>query len=288
MLKNDRITQRQAMIRCVASNRPSVLVYQRNNADTLVFYSKFFVMLRFMLIFCLALLQMLLHTHCERSVIEQPVNPIDTTSSPREQIDILALGDSYTKGESVKWEENFPNQLKDSLLGLQYQVTGIRNIAKTGWRTDQLQFAIANQNQDIADSIFSLVTLCIGVNNQYQNANFETYKTQFSELLQTAIQRAGGRKERVIVVSIPDWAYTPYGQNFSNPNQISQKIDQYNAANRAITEAQGVAYVNVTDISREGLARPDLVATDGLHPAAKQYTEWVRLILPQAQKALAK
>ncbi len=203
-----------------------------------------------------------------------------------EKIDVLALGDSYTKGESVAWAQNFPNQLADSLRAEGRSVAGVRNIAQTGWRTDQLQSAVKSAG-DLTDSTFSIVTLCIGVNNQYQNANFETYKAQFEQLLQTAIQRAGGRKDRVVVVSIPDWAFTPYGQNYSpNPAIISQKIDQYNAANRAISEQYGVAWVNVTDVSRKGLSQPDLVASDGLHPSARQYTEWVKLLLPVVRNAL--
>ena len=125
-----------------------------------------------------------------------------------------------------------------------------RIIAQTGWRTDNLQTAIVAA--DIDDKVYDLVTLCIGVNNQYQNASFNTYKTQFEQLLQTALARAGNRKERVFVVSIPDWAYTYYGQHYpaKSPEQISQEIDQYNAANRSIAERYGVHYVQITDISR--------------------------------------
>lgn len=199
-------------------------------------------------------------------------------------ISILALGDSYTKGESVPWTSNFPNQLADSLQQAGYQLKGIRNVAQTGWRTDQLQTALNNAT-DIADSTFDLVTLCIGVNNQYQNGSLDTYKVQFENLLQYALARAGGKTERVLVVSIPDWAYTPFGQNFS-PATTSQKIDQFNAAKRAITESYGVAFVNVTPISRMGLEQPELVAPDGLHPSAGQYSAWVQLLFPAAKNAL--
>jgi len=211
-----------------------------------------------------------------------PVNPVPAV----EKIDLLALGDSYTKGESVKWEQNFPNQLADSLRQNGFEWPGLHVVAQTGWRTDNLQNALLQQSGVIGDSIFSLVTLCIGVNNQYQNANFETYKKQFEELLQYAIARAGERKERVIVVSIPDWAYTPFGQSWGNPSNTSQKIDQYNAANQVIADSHQVAYVNITEVSRNGLLEPELVALDGLHPSALQYTAWVKLILPIAQKAL--
>ena len=201
-------------------------------------------------------------------------------------VKILALGDSYTKGESVVFARNFPNQLADSLREDGHTVQ-TRIIAQTGWRTDNLQVAMTDAH--IGDSTYDLVTLCIGVNNQYQHISFTTFKTQFEQLLQTAITRSANRKERVVVVSIPDWAYTPYGQHFTTtPNQISQEIDQYNQASQVIAEQYGVHYVNVTDISRQGLAQPVLVADDGLHPSAEQYTEWVKLLLPVVREALLK
>ena len=221
----------------------------------------------------------------DTTVITPPPPPPPPPSIP-EKIDILALGDSYTKGESVVPSKNFPNQLRDSLLAANRNVTGLRIIAQTGWRTDQLKNAIANATE-LSDSTFSIVTLCIGVNNQYQNGNFNIYKTEFEQLLQTAIARTGGRKERVFVVSIPDWGYTPYGQGFpGGPTQISLKIDQYNAANYSIAQQYQVNYINITGISRQGISQPDLVATDGLHPSGKQYTEWVRLLMPVVQGAL--
>lgn len=240
----------------------------------------------------LLLLSALFFLHCKH----QPMATFDPPATPvgpnqpvfTENVDILALGDSYTKGESVPWTQNFPNQLADSLRAEGRKVGTPRNIAQTGWRTDQLQSAIQSSvNQDIMDSVFSIVTLCIGVNNQYQGANFAHYKTQFEQLLQTAIQHAGQRPKRVVVLSIPDWAYTPYGQNFSSaPSQISQQIDQYNAANRAIAAQYGVHYVSVTEVSRQGLALPNLVAKDGLHPSSEQYKAWVKLLLPVVRAEL--
>jgi lysophospholipase L1-like esterase len=220
--------------------------------------------------------------NCHHDSMPATNPPVTPPSADTLEIDVLCLGDSYTKGESVEWARNFPNQLVDSLRadGRKVAEKAPRVIAQTGWRTDQLQSAIAAAT-DLADSTFSLVTLCIGVNNQYQNANFETYKTQFEELLKTAIARAGGDPNHVVVVSIPDWAYTTYGQNYpGEPSNISSKIDQYNAANLEISTRYQVHYVDVTPTSRRGLAEPFLVAGDGLHPSAEQYTAWVRLLLP--------
>ncbi len=223
----------------------------------------------------------------EEPLIETPP-PAEPPAPPSaEKIDILALGDSYTKGESVPWAKNFPNQLSDSLKSATYSVTGVHAIAQTGWRTDQLKSAIASQSGLIGDSIFSLVTLCIGVNNQYQGGTADNYKPDFELLLQTAIERAGGRKDRVVVLSIPDWAYTTYGQNFSgNPGEISHEIDQFNVVNKLVANSYGVHYIDVTGISRMGLSQPDLVAIDGLHPSALQYSKWIHLMMPVVRKAL--
>lgn len=222
--------------------------------------------------------------HCRKITDESPA-PILPVVIPdtSKQISILALGDSYTKGESVPTNQNFPNQLVDSLRTQKYTVKGVRIIAQTGWRTDQLKNAIQNQNYDIADSTFSLVTLLIGVNNQYQNGKEDTYKTEFEELLNIALARAGGRRERVVVVSIPDYAFTPFG---GGSISISQEIDAFNLINQNITNQYGIAYVNITDISRKGIQQPNLVAADGLHPSAKQYTEWVKRLLPTVKTAL--
>ena len=229
----------------------------------------------------LLFLQILLS--CRRSEDEPMLLNTDAVS---ERVDILALGDSYTKGEGVKWEQNFPNQLAYSLRAMDVNLTGVHVVAQTGWRTDNLQSALSAQSSTLSDSVFSFVTLCIGVNNQFQNSNFETYKTQFEALLQYAIERAGGRKERVVVVSIPDWSFTPLGQSWGNPALTSQQIDQYNTAKRATAATYGVYYVNVTEVSRQGLEMPDFVAADGLHPSGKQYTELVKLMLPVVKMAL--
>jgi lysophospholipase L1-like esterase len=232
--------------------------------------------------FRLLLIYLLFAAACRdsESIISAP-----EPSLPKERIDLLALGDSYTKAQGVAAEQSFPRQLADSLRLLDGEIEGVRIIAQTGWRTDQLIAAI-DAASELADSIFSLVTLCIGVNNQFQNRDIEVYRTEFEQLLQTALVRAGGRKERVMVVSIPDWYYTPYGQNYPGNSQISAKIDQFNAVNRSITEAAGIAYFNVTPISREGVAQPALVAADQLHPSALQYSRWVSLMLPTVRQVL--
>jgi len=195
--------------------------------------------------------------------------------TPPAKLTYLALGDSYTIGQSVKTEERYPNQLADSLRAHGLEVGHVRIIATTGWTTDELADGI--EAAEISDSTYSFVSLLIGVNNQYRGRSVESYKPEFEALLNQAIGFAGGRKDRVFVVSIPDYAYTPFGQG--KPD-ISAGIDAYNAANRAISEQNGVRYFDITAISRLGFDDPDLVASDKLHPSGKQYTLWVKTILP--------
>lgn len=194
----------------------------------------------------------------------------------------LALGDSYTYGQSVCEACRFPEQLKDSLG--QYLTTAdnfeIKLIAQTGWTTNNLKTAIAAQN---LSNDYNLVTLLIGVNNQYQGKPFSLYEQEFPELVDIAIAKAGGNKNRVIVVSIPDYAYTPFGQGAAT---ITNGINQYNNFAQAYCESNGISYVYITDITRLGLLQPELVATDGLHPSTLAYAQFTERILPLAKEKL--
>lgn len=198
-----------------------------------------------------------------------PVEP-----QPADPIRYLALGDSYTIGESVSSDQNFPAQLYDALQQSGIPVSSYKIIARTGWTTANLKAAIEGASYK---DTFNMVSLLIGVNNQYQGKSIETYKVEFVELANRAIQYAGGKKERVFVVSIPDYGYTPFGKN--NQQSISTQIDAFNVANKQLSDSLGLTYYNITPISRRGLSEPDLVAGDGLHPSAKMYKEWVELIM---------
>jgi len=200
-----------------------------------------------------------------------------------DKIKFLALGDSYTIGESVVATERWPVQLMDSLNARGLEYLDYRIIAVTGWRTDNLKEAI--QDAKIKDE-YTLVSLLIGVNNYYQGRTVESYKPEFEQLLRTAIRIAGGATSRVFVLSIPDYGYTPFGKN--NQETISKGIDAFNAANKSITEELGVKYINITDISRRGLTEPDLVAFDGLHPSGKMYSEWIQRIITDAKLKFSK
>jgi lysophospholipase L1-like esterase len=195
------------------------------------------------------------------------------TISRNEPLRFLALGDSYTIGQSVNESERWPIQMGESLKSRGIDVQEINIIARTGWRTDNLRDAI--NSADLTPN-YDLVSLLIGVNNQYQRGSIATYSTEFETLLQTAIELGGGQKSKVMVVSIPDYSYTPFGQGSAS---ISREIDEFNAVNRDITSRYGVTYHNITPISRRGLAEPNLVADDGLHPSGEMYRLWVEQIL---------
>lgn len=188
----------------------------------------------------------------------------------------LALGDSYTIGEAVEPSESFPYQLVELLKTKAIQFENPKIIAKTGWTTDELRHAI--QQEQITET-FDLVTLLIGVNNQYRGYSQETYRKEFTELLATAISFAGGDKNKVYVISIPDWGLTEFAKNSGRDlKTISKEIDAFNEINRQETEASNVTYVDITPISRQAVKKPNLIAADGLHPSGKMYAEWTKLI----------
>lgn len=211
-------------------------------------------------------------------------NSEGTTPAEPENFKLIALGDSYTIGQSVCESCRFPAQLKDSLQA-RYTALDTFNleiIAQTGWTTTNLKNAISSANPE---TDFDLVTLLIGVNNQYQNKPFEVYETEFVELVSTAITLVGGDASKLIVVSIPDYAYTPFGQG-SNALNISTQLELYNTYAQTYCADNNLKYVYITDITQEGINNPALVATDNLHPSTLAYTKFVERILPLALNIL--
>lgn len=209
-----------------------------------------------------------------------------TMTTPSETSDsktFLALGDSYTIGEAVPVAQCWPALLAARLRAAGRVVSAPQIIATTGWTTDELAAAI--DTQELLPS-YSMVSLSIGVNNQYRGRDLENYRAEFSSLLDRAINFAGGVAGRVLVVSIPDWGVTRFTQEKqADTAQIAREIDAFNRTNRTITEAQGARWVDVTAVSRnEGRA---MLAEDGLHPSGEQYALWVAQILPAAERALS-
>lgn len=193
----------------------------------------------------------------------------------------LALGDSYTIGESVSENERWPNQLAE-LLKTDNNSIDVTVIARTGWTTDELWDGI--QAVKIQPP-YDLVSLLIGVNNQYRGRDLEEYREAFIFLLNKAIEYAGRDPNRVIVLSIPDWGVTPFASS-RDSKKIATEIDQFNSVNEEESKRAGVRYVDVTPTSREAVHDSSLIASDGLHPSGKMYTEWAKLASPNAAKAL--
>lgn len=195
----------------------------------------------------------------------------------------LALGDSYTIGEGVAADERWPSQL---VRGLQHDGISIGDaqiVARTGWTTSELSKAMDDAE---LSANRALVTLQIGVNNQYRNESMDTYRVQFSALLARAVELANGHAARVVVVSIPDWGGTCFAREEGRDcARIALELDDYNAIAHEETSRVGARWVDITSISRR--RQPDWVAADGLHPAAAQYAAWVERILPAARTALS-
>ena len=221
------------------------------------------------------------------SIVTPPTPTIPTPKTPTgKTINYLALGDSYTIGQSVCETCRFPEQLQSSLKSFYSNSNfSLKIIAITGWTTTNLISAINSQNPE---PNYDLVTLLIGVNNQYQGRNFTLYEKEFPELITKAITLAKGDKKNVIVLSIPDYAYTPFANNLS-PSQkekITKEIEQYNAFAENYCKMNDIVFVGITDITRQGLSNPNLVASDGLHPSATAYMLFVERMLPKVKVAL--
>jgi lysophospholipase L1-like esterase len=196
----------------------------------------------------------------------------------------LALGDSYTIGEGVEPAERWPTQLAGMLRERGIDIGEPETVATTGWTTDELAAAMAERR---LRGPFDLVSLLIGVNNQYRGWPLEEYRDQFRGLLGQAVALAGGEAGRVLVLSIPDWGATPFAEG-RDRGRIASEIDAFNAANRQEAVAAGAWYVDVTPVSRKAAADPTMVAGDDLHPSGVMYREWAHLALPGALGALGR
>lgn len=198
----------------------------------------------------------------------------------------LALGDSYTIGEGVSADGRWPSQLAAALRADGIAIADPRIIAQTGWTTGQLAAAIdAAQPPDEYD----FVSLLIGVNNQYRGRSAEQYRDQFAQLLERAIALAGGRADRVMALSIPDWGVTPFaGREGRDRARVARELDVYNAIAAQSCAERGVAFVDITAISRAHGAQRAMLAEDGLHPSAAMYALWTQAALPVARDLLAR
>ena len=196
---------------------------------------------------------------------------------------MLNLGDSYTVGEAVLSAENFPHQLASQLKKSGIEISSPEIIAVTGWTTAELMNGI---KENPPTPPYDVVTLLIGVNNQYRGKSIDEYRKEFRELLNLAIGYANKKVNHVIVISIPDWGVMPFADG-RDRNKIAEEIDAFNKVNEDEAKTSGCHYINITDISRKAMTDLSLAASDGLHPSAKQYSLWVEKIFPVAKEILA-
>lgn len=199
------------------------------------------------------------------------LQPVSTTTKT-----YLALGDSYTIGQGVAAQDRFPAQTATWLAQRGIKLDAVNYIATTGWPTTALQAAINTQNP----LPHTVVTLLIGVNDQYQTRDTTGYRQRFTALLQKSIELARGKKENVVVLSIPDYSVTPFAAGSGDTARIRQEIDWYNAINKNVTLSYNVAYLDITPSTREARNNPALVATDGLHPSGLEYKKWAERLGP--------
>ena len=195
-------------------------------------------------------------------------------SAQQKTMTYLALGDSYTIGESVPVYENFPYQLVQKMRQKNTSVHAPELVARTGWTTGELMAGIARTQ---LLNTYDLVTLLIGVNNQYRGRSTEEYAKEFEWLLKLAIEKAGGNPSNVVVVSIPDWGATPFAKDRDRV-KITREIDAFNAVNRKISARYQTRYADITEASRDARSMAELVAADGLHPSGLEYAKWVNAI----------
>lgn len=236
----------------------------------------------------LTLLIFLTTLSCSSEVMKQRITKTSEAGEKMEQgqdsLKYLALGDSYTIGESVDSSHRFPIQIADALKERGYHMETPEIIAVTGWTTSNLKAGITAANPQ---GPYDLVSLLIGVNNQYRGMDINIYRTEFGELINQSIYFAGNDTGRVIVLSIPDWGVTPFASG-RDREKIAREIDQYNAINKEITLSRGIIWIDITAISRLAGKDETLIAGDGLHPSGKMYTEWARLAVPEIVKMLKK
>ncbi len=202
-----------------------------------------------------------------------------TTCEEKEEISkksYLALGDSYTIGDSVTEDNRWPNQLVKSLEKKSIFINSPQIIAGKGWTTSDLKMCIDNTALHFP---YDWVSLLIGVNNQYQGKSIEEFRVEFEQLLSQAVLFAGSKKNRVFVVSIPDWGKMPFAKD-RNRERIALEIDNFNQVIYEICARDKIQFIDITHLSRIVGSKPEFIAADGLHPSGTQYAAWVNEILP--------
>lgn len=210
-------------------------------------------------------------------MIIPPVNEYDTSGKT-----YLALGDSYTIGQSVQPNERFAAQTVELMRAANHYMRAPEYIATTGWTTTDLLNAIAAKNPK---GPYNLVSLLIGVNDQYQFGDTSNYRQRFIQLLSKAIELTGGKTANVFVLSIPDYSATPFA-SLKDTAAIRQQIEQFNTINKEVSISYNISYTFITDLTQRARVDKTLLATDGLHPSGKAYSEWAQLLAPKMSESI--
>lgn len=199
------------------------------------------------------------------------------------RVRILALGDSYTIGTSVAPEDRWVDRLASRLRTAGIRVADPDIVAANGWATDRLDAVIDRRT---LSPPYEVVTLLIGANDAFQERPVEEFRPAFDGLLERAVEFAGGEAATVVVMTVPDYSVTPVGQLHS-PAEHADRLAAYNAAVREAVDARDARLVDLVPLSRQAADDPDLVASDGLHPAPEQHRRWLERIYPVVHRVLA-
>ena len=186
----------------------------------------------------------------------------------------LALGDSYTCGEGVSRDQSFPYLLSEAIYKMEGQVVKPHVIAQTGWRSDELIEAIRGE-KEIGKKCFDLITVLIGVNNQYQGKDIASFEKDLRILLQLSLDLACTKEKSILMLSIPDYGYTPFGQKSGKAQSISKELQAFNQSIQDFSKVNNIEWVELTDLSKKALGRKDYLTQDELHPSKVQYQDWV-------------
>lgn len=212
----------------------------------------------------------------------EPIAPNPPSPPPPVTINTwLALGDSYTIGQGVQEADRYPAQTVTRLRENGVKIDTLRYIATSGWSTQELLNAMAERKP----YNHTIVSLLIGVNDQYRGIDSGVYRKNFREALGKAIGLANGKKENVFVISIPDYSITPYSQ-FNDTIKIRKELEAFNSINKEETSKYGCPYLDITPSSRMGRTQPELIAADGLHFSAMEYFKWARDLAPMIERVL--
>lgn len=222
----------------------------------------------------------MLSCNSKESKINISPNPATTMNENNPKRTFLALGDSYTIGESVDEKDRWSMQLID-LLKAEFNITKHEIIARTGWTTAELIVAI--EAKKLTEQ-YDLVSLLIGVNNQYRGQSLDTYRVEFRQLLNISIKFAKNDAKKVIVLSIPDWGKTPFAQG-NNKDNIAAEIDAFNLVAKEECNKMNIVFIDITEITRRN-TELSMFASDGLHYSGKMHGLWANEVLKTAKDIL--